>query len=283
MARPVSTIAGGRVNRRFLALAVILGLIFAVLVYVWMSQSGEESTGSGRLSVVVAKDFIPAGERITEAMITDRRLPENALGEGAITRTDDVLGKVVRSDIQPNEPILSSRLVDTTVPSNDALSYVIEEGQRGMAIKTDLVIGAGGLVLPGDHVDIITTPADSEQQLEQDHPGAILVAENVEVLAVQQTIVNIAPAAPGVQDETGGSQEPDPSASTRVRASDAAENPEATTVTLLLTPQQSAQIFCAEQSGTLRLLVRAYGDDSPSDLPPLDCILRAAKEQAPAP
>lgn len=283
MARPVSTIATGRVNRKFLALALILGLLFAVLTYVTYSGSGggDGAATSSRLSVVVAKDLIPAGTRITSDLVERRQIPRTAVGEGALTDLEGAVGQVAKFDIVASDPVLVSYLVDTSVPSNAALSYIVDEGKRGMAIQTSALIGAGGLVLPGDLVDVLFVPGDSERQLAQDHLGAILLAENVEVLAVQQTIVDVAPSAPGVQEGTGDAVEPEPSVDGRVRASDAEANPDAATVTLRLTPEQAQQIFCAEASGTLRLMVRAFGDESPSGLAPAVCILEAGEEQAP--
>jgi Flp pilus assembly protein CpaB len=133
-------------------------------------------------------------------------------------------------------------------------------------------------------------PGDSERQLETDHIGAMLIAENVEVLAVQQTIVDIAPTAPGQleeDDESAGAGDAtdagDPDANNdRTRASDAEANADAATYTLLVTPEQAQQIFCAEASGSLRLMLHAFGDESPTGLPPAVCTLEAGDE-APIP
>jgi pilus assembly protein CpaB len=291
MARSASTIATGRVNRRFLALALILGLLFAVLTYITYSGSGGDDGGttSSRLSVVFAKDLIPAGTRIEESMVEVRPIPGNLVGEGALTSLEGAVGQVAKFDIVAGDHLLQSQLVDTTVPSNTALSYVIEEGSRGMAMQTNAVIGAGGLVLPGDRIDVLFVPGDSERQLEADHIGAMLIAENVEVLAVQQTIVDIAPTAPGEEqeEETTGAGDAvdagDPETTNdRTRASDAETNADAATLTLLVTPEQAQQIFCAEASGTLRLMLHAFGDESPTGLPPAVCTLEAG-DQAPIP
>ena len=48
----------------------------------------------------------------------------------------------------------------------------------------------------------------------------------------------------------------------------------------MVTPQQAQRIFCGEMSGSLRLAVRAFGDNSPSGLPPAACIIRGEEQDA---
>jgi Flp pilus assembly protein CpaB len=43
----------------------------------------------------------------------------------------------------------------------------------------------------------------------------------------------------------------------------------------MLTPEQAANIFCADELGTLRLAVRAFGDDGPNGLPVERCVIAA--------
>jgi hypothetical protein len=52
-------------------------------------------------------------------------------------------------------------------------------------------------------------------------------------------------------------------------------------VVLLLTPEQASRVFCADQEeGSIRLAVRAFGDNSPSTgVPQIDCIVPAPVDQ----
>jgi len=265
--------AVSRVNRRFLFLALILGSLSAVLVYAAISRSGSdgESASAADVPVVVAKAAIPAGTHITAEMIEIRQVPTTAVGDLALDSTDAAVGEVTRYPISANEQVLRSKLLvggpDTA--SNDALSYVLEEGMRGMAIRAEAVIGAGGLVLPGDYVDVLWVPGEV---LDQPWDGAGLVAENVEVVSVEQTIVEVPPSAPGVVDDGDGTAPP-ASDTERVRAFDEEPIPEAVTVTLMLTPEEAARVFCADEGGTIRLAVRGFGDDTPSGIPAAHCII----------
>jgi pilus assembly protein CpaB len=254
----MTSVAVGRVNRRFLLLALILATLSAVLAYAAMSQSGGGSSSSSTISVVVAKDLIPSGTEITSDLVEVREFPTSAVGEDALRSQELVVGKVARFPISANEQILASKIVGTTVADNNVLSHIIEPGARAVAIQTQAVIGAGGLVLPGDHIDILWVP----EGLESSNQGALVLASDVEVLAVQQTLEDVAPSAPGVQDETDQTNQ-GATEQERVRGSEAEPIPDASTVTIMLNPAQAQMVFCAEVFGTLRLTVHAFGDASP--------------------
>ncbi len=265
MARISTAAVASQVNRRFLFLALILGVLSAVLVYVALSSSDDGgSVMDAGVPVVVAKEAIPAGQLITADMLETRQVPEVALGFQALQSTDLAIGQVTRFPIAPNEQLLLSKFVGDSA-GDGGLSIIVEPGMRAMAIETQPVVGAGGLVLPGDRVDILWMPAE----VLEDFEGAMLLAENVEVLAIEQTLEELAPAA---QSEEGA---PESTASERVRISNAEPLPEAITVTLLLTTEQARLIFCSELSGTLRLTVRSFGDGSLTGASPATCVLLA--------
>jgi pilus assembly protein CpaB len=276
MARTMTGAAVGHVNRRFLFLALILAAISGILVYLATTRSGgDETSAAAGVTVVVAKQAIAAGTLITGDMLEEREVSSEAVGGGYNPTIAEVEGQVARFPIEMNEPVLDSRLVGGAGSLGGGLSYIIEDGKRGLAITVDQVTNAGFLVLPGDHVDILWMPGEQDQIL-ADRDGAGLIAEDVEVLSVQQTLVDIAPTAPGLEaegatGELGGGD--------RLRGSDAELQVDATTVTLLVTPQQASLIFCAQMKGSVRLAVRAFGDGAASGIPPVVCVLRAEEQQ----
>jgi len=275
MAQPIASAAVGRVNRRFLLLALILAALSAVLVYAATSRSDGGGSGSATtVPVVVAKAAIPAGTTITGDMIELVDVADASVGDQALSSTDAVVGRAARYPISANEQILLKDIVsgDEAI-TNDVLANILEGGQRGMAIQTEAVIGGGGLVLPGDHVDVLWIPNDPTDDVH----GAQLLAEDVEVVAVEQTLVEIAPTAPGL--ETDATNETSTGSGDRARGAEAEANPEAVTVTLMVTPEQAQRIFCGDEGGVIRLAVRAFGDRSPSGLQPVDCIIRGQEEQ----
>jgi Flp pilus assembly protein CpaB len=270
--------AVGRVNTRFLLLAFILAGLSAVLAYVALSGSGGESSSGAGISVVVATSDIESGTTIEASMLTLKEFSTDNVPALTFSDGDLVVGSVARQLIPAQGLVLGSSLANSSAGFvGEALTYIIPEGMRGMAITTTTLVGAGGLILPGDRVDIYFMPASSEDQLEEDQVGAMLIAENIEVLAVQTTLVDIAPTAPGLEGEETGEETV---VDERVRGSDADANIEATTFTLLLTPAESARVFCAESSGSLRLAARALGDKAVSGQTAV-CVLRAEEELVP--
>lgn len=276
MAQSVTSVATGGVNRRFLFLALILATLSAMLAYVALSRSdsGGDGAASTSVPVVVANVAIPAGTLITSDMLELRQVPSTAVSDQALSTTTAAIGQVARFPIALNEQVLLTKIVGGgETASNDVLSHQLEEGLRGMAIQISPVAGAGGLVLPGDYVDVYLVP---DKLKGADHERAFLVAENVEVTAVEQVLIELPPSAPGLEQEGAeGTEATTGEDGQRVRGAEAASNPEAITVTLMLTSEQAANLFCGDVRGELRLAVRAFGDPGSTGLPVETCTIYA--------
>src|SRR5690606_8673659 len=112
---------------------------------------------------------------------------------------------------------LSSQVIPVTGRAgvSRALSYTIPAGKRAFSIETSSLASAGGLVLPGDYIDIL---AVYEVGAGDDESIAVVqtILQNVEVLAVAQTIV----------DTVGGDTTETPN-NQRARISEAGAEPEA--------------------------------------------------------
>jgi pilus assembly protein CpaB len=279
MARPLAGTAAGRTNRRLLLLALVAGVVAAILVYATLSRSSESAGGAGgaasMASAVVAKQDIPARTKITTSMVEVRQVPSDTHSELAYTDLSQVVGQVTRYPIATNEEVISSRVVSlqSVAKTGDSLSYVIPEGRRAVSIQVDQVTSSGGLVLPGDYVDIMgvfnVKFGSGDQQTTEDKYFSRIILQNIEVLAVAQTVVDTAPVAGTTTGANGGTTTTD-AASTdaqRARNTDAAPEPKASTVTLSVTPQEAQLIFLAEENGVLRLAVRPYGDAVVQDIP----------------
>jgi pilus assembly protein CpaB len=261
-------------NRRFLLLALVAGLLSAILVYAAVSNASGDGDGGGGGTVatvpaVVASTDIPARTEITAGMVEVRQVPVNDRNELAFTDTTQVVGQVTRFPIAAGEHVLSTKVVSLTGPEvqSESLSFVIPPDMRAIAINVDQVIGSGGLVLPGDYVDVIavfdvefvTGGGDATNRETKEKFFSSTVLQNIEVLAVAQTIVDAAPEAAGtpVSEATPVAAE----SGQRSRATEADPNPDAVTVTLAVTLADAQKIFLAEENGVLRLALRPFGDD----------------------
>ena len=279
MARPLAGTAAGRTNRRLLLLALVAGIVAAILIYATLSRSSASTGGAGAGAIeapaVVAKQDIPARTKITTSMLEVRQVPTDDRSELAYTDLTQVVGRVTRYPIATNEQVLSTKVVSlaSVAKTGDSLSYVIPEGRRAISIEVSEVVSSGGLVLPGDYVDIIgvfdVTFGAGDQEITVDKYFSRIILQNIEVLAVAQTVVDTPPEAgttTGAEGETAttGAETAD---GQRVRNTEAAPEPKATTVTLSATPQEAQLLFLAEENGVLRLAVRPYGDAAVQDIP----------------
>ena len=278
MARTMSPTAVSRVNRRFLLLALILSVLSGVLAYAAFSRSGEVSVSAEDVPVLVARQAIPAGTRITAEMLEVQQIPASAVGDQALGSSELAVGQVARFPIAANEQVLLFKIVGTSVGAQDALTYVIEEGMRGLAINVGEVIGVGGLLLPGDNVDVLWVPFAGA-------PSFTLLSD-IEVTAVSQAILDVPAVAPGLQGEEqegGAAVTTDGADGQRIRASEAELQPDALTVTLMVSVEQINTLFCAEayalaNGGSIRLALRSFGDTTPATVdapacPPIELLL----------
>jgi pilus assembly protein CpaB len=230
------------------------------------SASGSDSAtpksvaGGSETTVVTAKADIAARPAITADMLQLTRVPSNALLPGALGSTDLVVGRVARIPVYKGEQLVQEKLASTK--TDLGLSYIVPNGQRAMGVKVDKVVGAGGLIRPGDRVDVVavvdvkyTDPISSKDFTET---RAFTVAQNVEVLAVEQKLENQVRPTTANSPATAATDQ-----SALVDQPDA--QPDGTVVTLSLTPDDSQKVLIAQDKGAIRLSVRAPGDTTITD------------------
>jgi pilus assembly protein CpaB len=214
-----------------------------VLVYAAVSRDGGSDGGTvsaGTAQIVVAARPIKQRQTITAQDVTIKAVPESNVIGLPFTTLEDVVGKVTRFPIDANQQVTGTAIVDTTRPAADAaLSLVVPTGKRAMSIKATQVSNAGGLILPGDYVDLVWICCEGRAVL------ARTVIQNVQVAAIAQSIVDAGPAAGGEEPVVADGGEPEP---------------EAVTMTLLLTPDEAHLLFLAESTGEIRANLRGIGD-----------------------
>jgi pilus assembly protein CpaB len=232
----------------------------AGLVYVATSRNSTSepsgSVGPADNAVLVAKADIAARTTITADMVEVRLVNQDARSALAYTSPQEVIGKVTRFPITANEQVLSSKVVDLSggaTAATRSLSYIIPEGKRAFAINASAIQDVGGLLLPGDYVDVVVlydiefTGLDGNPATEDSFLAHTLL-QNVEVLSVALTVADIVPEEE--PSETGQ----------RVRNSEARPEPAAATITLSLTPEDAQLMYLAEANGRIRLSMRSFGD-----------------------
>lgn len=265
--RRLRAVSGGMLL--FAALGV--GAVTAVLTVSWLqSQEASEDaavvTDSGALemrSVVVARSDLPAGTALTAPMLRVVEVPTGSVAPGVMGETTAVTGRTLRYPLFAGEQLLASKLVGADQGGGSGLAFSIPPGMRAVSVPFTEVMGAGGLVVPGDRVDVLVATTyerlfEPGQLIDDDseeagHPTVLTALQNALVLAVGQQFT-------GASD---GGKDP-----ATVRADGAEAQPGARSVTLAVTPEEAQSLFMAAQQGELGLALRAFGDDSPNVLAP---------------
>lgn len=261
-------------NGLLLVLAVVAGLMAAVIMFVVLSDSGggdsTPATGS-TVPALVASQSISAGTQITEDMIKVVDVPERLVVSGVYEDADLVIGEVSTVTIGAGEQITTLK-VGQLVP-DQGLSGVVAPGMRAVSVDVDEVTAVGGNLLPGDHIDIVVTARiENAPGLGEDEYilRTTTVLQDVEVLSVAQEAQKPAAQAATTDDGEAGSA----SYTSGQLPDNIEEQPRANTLTLSLTPEQ-AMILISEQEHAVRVwaVLRAFGDDSIAELAPYDVTI----------
>lgn len=276
MARTISTLAE-RPGRSLLLLALLFAFIAAILVFVALRGGGgdEETKAAGPTTkVVVAAHDISARTTLDSGMLELAEVPTGSVLDGSFSNVDDLDGQVARYPLLKGEQVTSSK-IGVLKDDETGLSFVFPEGMRAFSIQVSEESSAGGLILPGDLVDVIAILGGDLVGVDK----AVTLIQGVEVLAVAQEAQEPIPAA----RPTGT---PEPSAVSGTlgeRPKDVEANPGARTVTLAVTPEQAQLLALVQANGELALSLRSFGDKAPVEPPETNLIPYGAVPKTPSP
>jgi pilus assembly protein CpaB len=185
------------------------------------------------VDVLVARSDISTGETITPQDVRWQAWPASASTGNFIRKNnrpnaiDNLKGLIVRVPFVAGEPIRETKLVDAK--GSGFMAAILPSGMRAVSTQISPETGAGGFILPNDHVDVILT---RRKAAGNDVPSSETILSNVRVLAIDQTIKE----KNGQKDVIGK------------------------TATLELTPKQAETLTLAQHLGTLSLALRSITD-----------------------
>jgi pilus assembly protein CpaB len=200
------------------------------------------------VDVLIAGIDIGMGHTLAESEVRWQAWPAAAAGPNFIrreTRPDaitELAGSIVRQGFSAGEPIREGKLIRGK--ASGYMAAILPQGLRAISTEISAETGAGGFILPNDHVDVILSRRDREAEKAagiEVHASEIILA-NVPVLAIDQTV-----------EEKNGQ---------RVVVG--------RTATLALTPQQAENLARSRQMGTLSLALRSLVDSEGSAETPVD-------------
>lgn len=227
-------------NTKAIMAAVGAAILGIVMLGLYMQRFEDEASGGEPILVLTAVQDIPLGVALAQEMVVARELPAAYLEDRHITVADQerVMGVRVVGGIRAGESILWTDLATTTDTSRD-LSSLVRNGMRAITIQADQSATFGGLVRPGDRVDVLMTltrPSSTPTLSAEEDRVTIALLQNLLVLAAGQ--------------DTGAIQ----------RAATTRPPTQMNDVTISATVEQSQLLAFAQQRGRLTLLLR-HPDD----------------------
>ena len=184
--------------------------------------------------VLVAKDDVGVGQTLTAENMSWQTWPAANTGAQFIQKKNkpeaisELAGSIVRIAFAGGEPIREAKVIKAG--TSGYIAALLPAGMRAIAMEISPEAGAGGFILPNDHVDVILTRMEKLSQEEFFTAETILA--DVRVLAIDQTV-----------EEKNGQ---------RVIVGKIA--------TLALSPRQTETLALARRMGSLSLALRGLRD-----------------------
>jgi pilus assembly protein CpaB len=216
-----------------LTIAVAAGGVAALLAG---HKSGPAQRTSHKVDaneILVAKADLPAGKKISPQDFEWQVWPATAASKKFIHKSHaDIInklsGQTVRIPFVAGEPIREAKLVNAK--GAGYMAAILPPGMRAVSTRISPETGAGGFILPNDHVDVILSRRSQGREAQSSET----ILSNVRVLAIDQT----------VQEKNGQ----------KVVVGK--------TATLELPPRGVETLEMAQQLGSLSLALRSISDAS---------------------
>jgi pilus assembly protein CpaB len=191
------------------------------------------------VDVLVASSDVEPGSALDAGNVRWQPWPKDSVSAALITRdlhpdgVNAITGAVARAPLLAGEPITENKIAH--IGKSGFMAAVISPGKRAVSIPISVKTGAGGFILPNDHVDVmLTRPLGRSGRTFQ----VETVLRDVRVLAIDQTF----------KDEKD------------------AKSKVGETATLELTPEQAELIALAQAQGTLSLALRGLAEGTDKKL-----------------
>ena len=214
-----------------LIVAIILGIFAAVLIYFYLNGITTKLESAKFTEVIVASKDIPKKTVITEISLLKKKIAIDSKHPLSVSNASALVGKVVLINITAGEEILTNQVINIG-DSTEGLSFAIPEGKKAMAVAVDDITGVGGMLMPGDCVDVIATLASSGNNPIN---YTVVVLQNTQILAVGSVLENV---------KTTSDTKP----------------PEKRTVTLAITMDEALKLKMAIERGSISLMLRSPTD-----------------------
>jgi pilus assembly protein CpaB len=163
----------------------------ALLGHLYLERLEAEVSGGPKVALVVAAEDVPLGSRVTDKVLAVRDVPQAYVDPRQVRASDTkrILGVRLSSELKANDPVLWSDMNQSTGAPR-LLSGLVEHGMRAISFdarSSDF----GGLLRPGDRVDVLFSEGDKG-----DGRSTRTLLQNLLVLAVGSDISSVDEATP---------------------------------------------------------------------------------------
>jgi pilus assembly protein CpaB len=229
-----------------LGVAVVAGGIAAVMAGRQVQVEAPAPEPVAKLDtteVLVARNDIGLGQSASVSDMQWQTWPVAAAGPYFIRRSnkpnaiEEFAGSIARAPMVAGEPIREAKLIKSN--GSGFMAAILPSGMRAVSTEISPETGAGGFILPNDHVDVILSRRDRDAEKPAGHDTFVseTILSNIRVLAIDQAV-----------EEKNGQ---------KVVVGK--------TATLELRPRQAETLALARQLGTLSLALRSLADGSKAE------------------
>ena len=134
-----------------IAIALICGIVSAVGIFQAIASKGPASPKIPMGPVLVAKDHIDLRAQLSEENVSLESWPKHLIPEGSASSMEDVTDKYILTRLRSGQAVI----LEDVVPASELNIKKIPPGHRVINIKVPSEDLIGGLLEPGDRVDII--------------------------------------------------------------------------------------------------------------------------------
>ena len=182
--------------------AIALGVVAAVATVLYVNSAQSRANHDAKLIAVyvVAKDIpknTTGDTAIAAGLVKTGKIPKAFYPATAVTNINAIKGKVAASALPAGEVLVDRQFVEQKVAQANFSATNIPAGQVAVAISVDSLKAVGGLVVPGDKVDLIITvdaarpgtpaPAPAPGTANPDR-FARLLYQNVSIVAIGSAV-----------------------------------------------------------------------------------------------
>ena len=241
----------------WLVAGLVIAMLAALVGYMAISRAtvrqAAPAGGAPDVPVVVAAQAVKVRSPLTEKDVVIRRMPVNAVPEGALRDVQSAVGKATMTDLYPGETILQQRLADPNVKSGDGrMALMVAANEVLMAFPAADLMSKVGVLKPGDHVDMLfSMKVPTNRSL-----GVAGAGAKDEELATFNGLPNVVLSAivAGSAPASGSGGQSNPQA-----------------ILLAVSPQDALVLkFVKDAGGSLDMVLRAPGAEQPVATEPVD-------------